>query len=52
MKSKERKQEAYKRMIRIMLETSEDLEYLMAVYTFASTYPDKTNNTGGKAEHE
>ena len=31
--------EIYKRAILLLVESCEDMEYLIAVYTFASTYP-------------
>lgn len=32
----------YKRLISTLIEKSMDIEYLMAVYSFASSYPDNT----------
>lgn len=34
--------EYYKNLIKILIETSDDVDYLIAVYTFASNYPDKS----------
>lgn len=34
--------DAYMRGIFTLIEKCEDIDYLIAVYTFASTYPDKT----------
>lgn len=38
----ELKREQYRKAIRILIEKSKDLDYIKAVYSFASTYPDKT----------
>lgn len=35
-------EEDYKRIIIEIVEASKDLEYLIAVYTFAKHYPDKS----------
>lgn len=42
MTDQERKIEIYKREIIAMIKMSEDLEYIVAVYSFARGYPDKT----------
>lgn len=34
--------EDYKKIIDQMVEASEDIEYIIAVYTFADSYPDKS----------
>lgn len=37
--------EYYKNLIKILIETSGDVDYLIAVYTFASSYPDKSKKS-------
>lgn len=37
--------EYYKNLIKILIETSRDVDYLIAVYTFASSYPDKSKKS-------
>lgn len=42
MSEQERKIEAYKREIIAIIKMSTDLEYIVAVYSFARGYPNKT----------
>ena len=37
--------EFYKNLLKDLIETSEDVDYLIAVYTFASNYPDKSKKS-------
>lgn len=38
--------EKYKREIILLIQSSSDFDYLVAVYTFANTYPDKSKGAG------
>lgn len=38
--------EDYKKIINVLIEDSKDLEYIIAMYTFAVTYPDKSRKAG------
>lgn len=36
--------EEYKKQILLLIENSNDMEYVIAVYSFADSYPDKSSN--------
>lgn len=45
-KEEKEQMEKYKKAIALMVETSKDMDYLIAVYSFANSYEDKSKGAG------